>query len=139
MTQDDDHLQLLTIFHYVLAGVTTLFSLFPIVHVTIGLALVSGEFGGAANSGEVPPAVGWLFVIMGATAIVLGLSLALVIAMAGRSLQLRRRRVFCLVVAGLMCMMVPLGTVLGVFTIVVLMRESVRTLFDPSPVGGEAV
>ena len=132
MTKDEDHLRLLTIFHYVLAGVTALFSMFPIMHIVMGLAVLSGDFGGPTNGEDFPKAFGWMFVIMGAMAIFFGLSLAVVIALAGRSLQLRRWRVFCLVAAGLMCMMMPLGTVLGVFTIIVLMRDSVKALFEPA-------
>jgi hypothetical protein len=49
---------------------------------------------------------------------------------AGRSLARRKRYLFCLIVAGTMCVMCnPLGTVLGVFTIVVLLRPSVKELF----------
>jgi hypothetical protein len=36
--------------------------------------------------------------------------------------------------AALACMLAPFGTVLGVFTIIVLMRESVRVAFG-QPVG----
>lgn len=36
---------------------------------------------------------------------------------------------YCLVMAGIECMFMPFGTVLGVFTIIVLMRESVQKLF----------
>jgi hypothetical protein len=36
---------------------------------------------------------------------------------------------YCLVVAGIECIFMPFGTVLGVFTIIVLMRPSVRNLF----------
>ncbi len=43
-----------------------------------------------------------------------------------------RRRLFCLVVAGVECAFMPFGTVLGVFTIAVLMRESVKELFEPA-------
>jgi len=32
-------------------------------------------------------------------------------------------------VAGAACLMMPFGTVLGVFTIIVLMRESVKEMF----------
>jgi hypothetical protein len=34
------------------------------------------------------------------------------------------------VVAGINCLHIPLGTVLGIFTIVVLCRESVRELYE---------
>jgi hypothetical protein len=56
-------------------------------------------------------------------------SFAIVLLCAGRCLQERRRHTFCLVVAGLECMMMPFGTVLGVFTIIVLLRPAVRQLF----------
>ena len=36
---------------------------------------------------------------------------------------------FCLVIAALLCMITPFGTVLGVFTIIVLVRPSVKLLF----------
>jgi len=46
--------------------------------------------------------------------------------------HLLKRRVsytFCLVVAGIECILMPFGTVLAVFTIVVLMKDSVKALF----------
>ena len=42
----------------------------------------------------------------------------------------RRHRTFSLLVAGLNCLHVPVGTVLGVFTFVVLLRPSVREAYD---------
>ncbi len=37
---------------------------------------------------------------------------------------------FCLVMACVACLFMPFGTVLGVFTIIVLARPSVQTLFS---------
>jgi hypothetical protein len=48
---------------------------------------------------------------------------------AGRKRSRRASRTFCLVGAGLECVLVPFGTVLGVFTIIMLMKESVKPLF----------
>ena len=50
--------------------------------------------------------------------------------LAGRNLARRRRYLFCQVVAGVGCMFMPFGTVLGVFTLVVLSRPAVRNLFQ---------
>ena len=49
--------------------------------------------------------------------------------MSGFFLRQRRRRTFSLVMAGINCMNMPLGTVLGVFTVIVLLRESVRQAY----------
>ena len=39
---------------------------------------------------------------------------------------------FCLVMGAVECVFMPFGTVLGIFTIIVLMRESVKPLFTPN-------
>ena len=56
--------------------------------------------------------------------------MAICILIAGRSLALRKRYSFVLVMACIECLFIPFGTILGVFTIVVLSRESVRGLFS---------
>jgi hypothetical protein len=47
----------------------------------------------------------------------------------GLCLRARKGRTFSLVVAGINCLYIPLGTLLGVFTIIVLLRDSVRELY----------
>ena len=60
-----------------------------------------------------------------------GWSLAVCILLAGRFLSQHKHYMFCLVIAGLLCMITPFGTMLGVFTIIVLVRPSVKLLFSP--------
>ena len=55
-----------------------------------------------------------------------------IMILAGRFLAARRRHLFCIVIAGIACMFMPMGTVLGIFTIIVLMRPSVKELFTES-------
>jgi len=49
---------------------------------------------------------------------------------AGRSLALRKRYSFALVIAYIECLFVPFGMILGVFTIVALSRESMKASFE---------
>jgi hypothetical protein len=132
--QDAEHLRLLSIFHYVVAGMQVLFASFPIIHFVIGAAMVFGPGSFGSKSGEAPPAaVGWFFMLFAGAWMLVGWTLAACMVVAGRSLAQRRRYTFCLVVAGItaaVCM--PFGTVLGVFTIVVLMRPSVKEAFVAS-------
>ena len=126
MTEDERNLDLLAIFHYIVGGLTALFSCFPLLHVAIGIAMLSGAFEGE----DAPPEFfAWFFILFPSAIIVVGWTLAGVIIAAGRKLQRRVSRTFCLVVAGIECMMMPFGTVLGVFTIVVLTKDSVTELF----------
>ena len=129
MTQDEDHLRLLSIFHYVAGGLAGLFAMIPLIHLLIGLFIIfaSQKFDG---KGAPPPAfIGWIFVIIATVFITLGLTFAAFILTAGRFLAKRKHYLFCLVMAGVECKFMPFGTVLGVFTIIVLMREPVKQLF----------
>ena len=126
--QDAEHLRLLSVFHYVVAGVAALFACIPFLHLFMGIAMVSG-WGDMAPEDEFGRAIGWFVIAFAGTFILFGWAFAVCLALAGRALARRRRYIFCLVMAGLACMFMPFGTVLGVFTIIVLMRDSVRELF----------
>ena len=133
-TQDDEHLRLLSIFHYVVAGLTALCGCFPLIHVTIGLiiAFAPEQFGD--NKGQPPPPwMGFILAGIGSFIIAIFWSLAACIALTGRFLARHKRYMFCLVIAAIECMFAPFGTVLGVFTIIVLMRDSVKQLFAAAP------
>jgi hypothetical protein len=123
---DIEHLRLLSIFHYIVAGLTALFSLFPLIHLAIGIGLISGALDEQSGEAEV---VGWVFVVFAILWIACGFALATCIAFAGKCLKLRRNYRFCFVVACVSCVFMPIGTILGVFTILVLSRPSVKSAF----------
>ena len=132
MNQDREHLRLLAIFHYVVAGLAGLFSLFPLLYTTIGTVFIFAARPGTAKPGEeLPPEfLRWIFAVLGSALFVIGIAMAICILIAGRSLALRKRYSFALVIACIECLFVPFGTILGVFTIVALFRESVKALFS---------
>jgi hypothetical protein len=132
MSQDKEHLQLLAIFHYVVAGLGALCSVFPLLYTTIGAIFIFAARHGTAKPGEdLPPEfLGWIFAVLGSLLFLMGITMAICILIAGRSLALRKRYSFAFVMACIECLFIPFGTILGVFTIVVLSRESVRALFS---------
>jgi hypothetical protein len=134
MDRDTEQLNLLAIFHYVVGGLAALFSFFPLLYTAIGVAFIFAARHGTAKPGEeLPPEfLGWIFAVLGFLWFVVGLTMAICILIAGRSLALRKRYLFALVIACIECLFVPFGTILGVFTIVALSRESVKTLFPSS-------
>lgn len=130
MNQDLEQLRLLSIFHYVLAGLAALFACFPLIHLIIGLVFVFAPDKMTSN-GDVPPAfIGWFFIILAGCLILAGLTLAVIIAVSGRFLSQHRRHLFCTVVAAIECTFMPFGTALGIFTLIVLTRDSVKRLFE---------
>ncbi|HEX8693803.1 MAG TPA: hypothetical protein VF746_15380 [Longimicrobium sp.] len=131
VSRDLEHLRLLSIFHYVLAGITALFACFPLIHVAFGVGmLLSPDV--FADGDPAAGFMGWMFLVMGGAFVLGGWAMAFATFKAGQYLKRRERHTFCMVVAALMCLNVPLGTVLGVFTLVTLTRDSVRALF-PGP------
>jgi drug/metabolite transporter (DMT)-like permease len=130
MTAEGQNLKILSIFHYVVAGLAALFSLFPVIHIVIGVMMVLGKLDDGSSPSPEP--FGWVFIAMGAVFMVAGMAFAACYAYAGRCLSRHRHYMYCLVMAGVGCMFVPFGTVLGVFTIIELQKEPVKRLFMPA-------
>lgn len=129
--QDEQYLRILSIFHYVVGGITALFACFPIFHLTIGIGMLTGGFGPMPPDEAFPFRLfGLLFVLIPAAIILLGWALAGAMVATGYFLSTRKKYTFCLVVAGIECIFIPFGTVLGVFTIIVLVRPTVKPLFE---------
>jgi hypothetical protein len=130
-SKDEEHLKLLTIFHYVVAGLTALFASIPLIHVGLGLMMVlRPDFLNNGHNGGAPPAwFGFIFIAIGGVIIVLGWAVAICTFISGRYLAQRKKRMFSFVTGAVLCMFMPFGTVLGIFTILVLNRESVQRLY----------
>ena len=126
MNEEAQQLDLLAVFHYVVGGCTALFACFPFIHVTLGALMMSGKLDGPEPAAR---AVGLIFVIIGTFFILCGWALAAAILVAGRKLKQRKSRTYCLVIGALECMLMPFGTILGVFTLILLMKDSTRALF----------
>ena len=145
---DQEHLGTLTLCHYILGGVTALFSCLFIGHIIMGLTLLHNPsaFTPATPPPTMPgqppmpagypfpPGMGYLFAVMGTVAVLGGWTLGGLTIFAGRCLTARKNYLFILIIAGINCAFVmPLGTLLGVFTIVVLTRPTVKFLFGRQP------
>jgi len=130
INRDEEHLRLLAIGFYVFGGLTALMSCLGILYVFIGLVMM-GVGATSHRADGLPPAFfGLFFAVMGAVITAIGVGLGLLWVFAGRSLSQRKRYTFCMVMAVVACLSMPLGTVLGVFTLVVLSRPSVKEIFD---------
>ncbi len=135
MNQDQEHLRLLSIFHYVMGGLACLLPLFSLVYLGMGVLMLSGKLPSSHGTAHGDVIAGYLFVGMGSLFFILGALGATLNILVGRALAKRERKTLCQVVACLNCLHMPLGTLLGVFTLVVLSRPSVQALFNQSEPG----
>jgi hypothetical protein len=130
---DVQHLKLLAIFHYIVAGVAALFACFPLIHLVMGLFMVFAPDSFGSSRDQPPAFLGWFFVVFALVIILAGWAFAVLVLTAGRCIARRKLYTFCFVMACVECIFMPFGTVLGVFTIIVLNRASVKNLFVPRP------
>jgi len=133
INQDADHLRLLTIFHFVCAGMSALFACFPIIHLVLGLLIVLNPHAFGPGNNQPPRLIGLFLVLFASAFIIAGWVFAGLLAWAGHCLNRRKHYLFCLVMACVACLFMPFGTVLGVFTIIVLSRASVKESFGQAP------
>jgi heme/copper-type cytochrome/quinol oxidase subunit 3 len=133
--KDAEHLKLLSIFHFILGGLALVGILFLVFHYLMMSAFMSPEFWKSQKNGPAPPPelikMVTVFYFIGGFFLVLGSVLNLLSAL---FLRQRRQRVFSMVIAGLNCVQVPFGTALGIFTILILSRDSVRGVYEAPPV-----
>ena len=131
MNKIEENLRLLSIFHYVFAGLVAAFSCIPIIHIVLGaIMLAAPEAMCSDDCKEMPPEfLGWIFIGIGAFVMMVGLAFAGTVALAGRFLSKRKHHKFCIAVAAVCCLFMPIGTVLGVFTLITLTKPEAESLF----------
>jgi hypothetical protein len=125
---NDEHLRLLGIFHYVNAGITALCTSAFLLYIGMGALMVLSP-GAFASSGSSSGSMGYIFMIVGALALLIGYGYSALNVLAGQFLKRRVRHKFCLAIAGMNCLNMPIGLILGILTIVVLNKEKVKAKF----------
>lgn len=118
-------------FHTVFAVIGAIFATMPIIHVSIGIMMVATPQAFQQGDPAQPPTLwaGVFFIFIGGLFVLLGWAAAVCTFVSGRYLRLRRKRMFSFVMACILCMFMPFGTVLGIITIIMLSRDSVRRLY----------
>lgn len=132
VSSDRDTLHLLSIFHFVLAGLIALVACIPLIHLAGGLFML---FGGVAEQEPGLSVAGGFFTLFAGGIILVGWVIAFLVFRAGRSLDRQENYQQCLIAGAILCLFMPLGTILGVFTLVTLSREEVKRLFEAAPPG----
>ena len=143
-TDDREHLSALSIGHFILAGVS-LFSGLPALAWGVASATLVDEVGGdfAAAMGDISEQSGvdslgtdamlqdlnTLIITTIVAGIAISVAAAVQFAFVGVRIRQRRWWMFCYLTGWGECLMFPFGTILGIFTIIVLGRASVKKLF----------
>lgn len=115
--EDIQHLNLLSTLHYMAGAIAALVSCIPLIHLVWGWG------------SPMPSEWGWIVLLMEAVFILLGFNMAICVMVAGWKLKRRTNRMFCMAVAGMECIFLPFGILLGGVTLVALNKASIKALF----------
>ncbi|NTU41816.1 MAG: hypothetical protein HGA78_01935 [Nitrospirales bacterium] len=134
--QDSQHLKVLSVLHYVVGCLGIVASCLPLLHIAMGVTMLRSPALFARDSGPPPPPfLGWILISIGLFFILFGMAMSIGILLSGRYISRRRGYLYSFVIACIECVFFPFGTALGVFSIVVLSRPSVKELYRSSEAG----
>ncbi|WP_438481692.1 hypothetical protein [Oleiharenicola lentus] len=128
---DADHLRLLAVFHFVVAGLSVVGLGLVALHYTfMRVFFMNPDMWKDQKSAPPPVAImdifKWFYLVFAVLLVVVVVGNLL----SGLFIGKRKHRMFSLVVGGINCLQFPFGTALGVFTLVVLTRDSVRESYE---------
>jgi hypothetical protein len=134
-TKDEEHLRLLVIFHRIMGIMTIIFSSFFILYLYFIKSFFSDPkvFSQIPNAGTInipPQELFSFFLTIASVMTFLGCTLGILTLISAQFIKYRKNRRFIIVVACINCLSIPVGTALGVFTLIVMMRNSVIRIFE---------
>jgi hypothetical protein len=138
--RDAEHLKILAIFQYAAAGVAALVGCFPILHVLIGASiLLTPDSIRGSGRNAMPREIGFVFVGLGGAFVLAGWTIAGAHFLIARFLKQTRHYWFCIIASCATCLFCMFSSgIIGVASLVILLRPGVRELFEAKLVGSGA-
>ncbi len=125
--EDKAHLKTLSICWYVYAGLNVLGMLCGGLYAVLGVVAL---FAGQAENDDEAVVMGIVFSVTGVIVMVLTVLSAVLFFLTAKGLANHKRKTLIYICSALACLNVPLGTVLGIFTFIVLGRPQVKAAFE---------
>jgi hypothetical protein len=132
MNEDTSYLNLLSRFHYIVAGMIGLISCLPLLNLLIGIPMLE-DVSYALSQGEYPSQYTlalFMFILLPTGVVVIGWMFAIAVALNGYYIKHRKWLKYCMVMSGIETIFTPIGTVLGVFTIILLTKPNIKNQFN---------
>ena len=145
---DEEHLKLLSLFHYISGGITLAFSFFFVFQFFILFSLFKNlpfeKFDTIMTGGNnIAPTFLNFFIYIWIFIFVIFIVSGILEILSGRFISMKKYRIFSFIIAILNLFSFPYGTILGVMTIIVLNRHSIIELYKSNipqlETGGNAI
>lgn len=123
------HLSTLSILHYVYGVFVCLSGLAALLVVLIGGFMRSELLFGSSDASDVPAWLGGFIQVIGLFIFFLIETWGVLSLLTGSWIAKRKHRTATMVMAGVHCLNVPFGLLLGIYTIVVMVDDEVRNAY----------
>lgn len=128
--QDEEHLKLLSLFFRIYGGLCLLGTCCFSIYVLIGLtAFTNPSAFKSSRGGNDAALMGPLFSAIGGIGMLIAAAMGIMFFVSANWIQKRTNWAGIFAMAIVACLNAPVGTALGVFCLVVLNRESIKSLF----------
>jgi hypothetical protein len=151
VTKNETYLRVLSLLHYIVGGLMLFFVCMPLIFLAVGVVditssesilkviVISSESMVEGGGDILPQFLG--SIVLGVVLIfylmIFGVAVSMVVS--GIFLSRRKHYLFSLIVGCIECIFIPFGTILGIFTAIVLSRDSIKGLYYSSPKEGPSV
>ncbi|MCM8568530.1 hypothetical protein NE848_04020 [Gramella jeungdoensis] len=125
MTTENHNLNVFKVLFLIKGIFTILISFFPLIYIFMGMFIFNNEMQDHDHFGL----TGLVFMVVGTVIFLFLMALGIVTILAGKFIGERRRYDFIFVIAVLNCFTGILGILLGIFTIIELVKPQVKQLF----------
>jgi hypothetical protein len=131
---DEEHLRLLSLFHFIKGGITAAFSLLGLLYfLFLGFIMKMGSrinMPSQSYNEELPfEFISYFFIIAGVI-VMLFLFSGILQLVSGYYLKRKKYRLFSFIIGIIEILEVPYGTILGLMTLIVLSRDSVKRKYE---------
>lgn len=139
---DNEHLKLLSLFHYIFGGIILAYAFFIILQFIflfyfLDAFLRNSPFNTYTSNNEFDPMIFKFILYIGITIFIIMLIGGILEIISGRFIKARKNRTFSYIIAILNLLSIPYGTILGIMTITVLGRNSIKELYIKNIFGAE--
>jgi hypothetical protein len=122
----NSELEVLSIAYYVVGALSVLIAFTPLLYVIFGAAIYMGGLEMDEGPEAVPEVLGMIFALIGVVLFIVFQAFAIAVLITGRFIQKRTHYLYTFVMGCILCVFAPLGTILGVLTIVFLSKDSIK-------------
>jgi hypothetical protein len=132
MNDDIRYLNMIATLHVLVGLVAGLFSCLPLINLSMGVSMLSDIPKMIVQDITFSPfaLLPIIFTLLPILIVIVGWMLAIAISLNGYYIKNRQWHTYCLVIGGIETIFMPFGTVLGVFTIILLTKPDIKKLFD---------